>query len=130
MQEGACEQASTLQEKLNPDFCLFIPGALATDKGVSSIDQMLKQEYGEGNVLLLNSVFSFERPDPNRFVQMAEALSKATKEGKNVDVYTHSGGGVELVRVIKEWQRIAPEFFEQETIDNLKINFNFTCRIF
>lgn len=121
MQEVACETVLPTEKAKSEVFCLFIPGGLATHEGVASIDQMLKQRYGKENVLVPNSVFSFERPNPQRFTQMAKELSKAMKEGKSVDVYTHSGGGVELVRVIKEWQRIAPKFFEQETIDNLKI---------
>jgi len=122
MQEGVIsEQVSPHQEKLKPDrFCLFIPAAFATHEGMRPFRKILEREY-EGNILVYNTFFSLERPDPQRFTTMAEALNQAINEGKKIDVYIHSSGGVELVRVIKEWQKKAPKLFEQKTIDNLRL---------
>lgn len=109
MKERSISIQKQENNQLNNSFCLFIPGALATDQGLRFIRRHLEKLYPESRVpystLSLDIVRSSEWPLPERFKKMAETISTSLQNGKTVDVFVHSAGATELVKVIDELER-------------------------
>lgn len=110
MKESSISIQTLENTQLSHSFCLFIPGALATDQGLRFIRQHLEKLYPESEVpystLSLDIVRSSEWPLPKRFKKMAETISASLENGKTVDIFVHSAGATELVKVIDELEKL------------------------
>lgn len=105
----------------NETFCLFLPGALATRKGVVGLKIALESFYGQENTTVVNSAFSFDLPDRQRFSKMANRLIEERALGKRISLIAHSFGPVEMGRIFDEIMTREPAFFSPENIKDLDI---------
>lgn len=102
------------------NFCLFIPGALGSEKNIKKIKECLEEVYGS-NYFCPPSVFSpdGQRGDfapPQRFIEMAEILNTVLQERGEIHIIVHSAGATELVKVIEELNKINPSLLTNEEV--------------
>lgn len=110
---------SEIEARPNPR-CLFLSGGMGTYARIQGIKEGLEKAYGLDQIQVFNSIFSTDRQNPERFIQIADFIQSHAKEG--LDIVAHSLGAAELRRAIEIVSKRDKTFFDKkENTEKLNI---------
>jgi hypothetical protein len=94
---------------------LFALGVTATDMRNKGYFNAFSdpRRYGEGNVLVMNSIVSADKRNRGRFRKMQEFITGADAQ-TGIDIGVHSLGSAEVAEAISRIQQETPGFWENE----------------
>src|SRR6266403_1992311 len=113
-QQGRVEQGPQNSRKL-----LYIPGITNSHIRGLTFERAFTKEYGEGNVMVTNSMISTDAKNPKRWKEMADYIMASAPDG--IDIAVHSLGAVELYRAIKIIEKRDKDFFTRTDKDKISI---------
>lgn len=93
---------------------LFVPGITASNPRNKGYVNALNTHYGEGNVLVMNSMASDDKINPGRWQQMKDFITSSDEQA-GIDIVGYSLGSAELYKVIRSIEKDDPDFFKNQT---------------
>lgn len=101
----------TYTEQDRPQIIVF-SGFNSIMKNIQGIYKEITTIPADG--IVWNSLLSFDRPEPDRYMEMAHQILRSLNAHRETHLIAHSFGSAELIRALMECRHFDPTFFSRD----------------